>query len=563
MNETKTCQTCKAQFTIFPADFEFYKKVNVPAPTRCPACRQQRRLAFRNERTLYPRTCDLCKKNIVAIYPAGTRFPVYCNPCWWSDSWNALDYGIDYDPSKPFFDQFVEVRNRVPRIASLVITSENSEYTNNVGNLKNCYLLFAAEDDEECMYGRLVHNSKNCVDCDNTHTCERCYGSVGLNNCYGAVFSERCQTCTDVLFGFNLSGCTNCILCTNLRNKSYCIENKQVSKEEYQKRLTEIMSSRETIEQARKRFEEMKLEAIVKYADIIKSENVTGDYLFGCRDTVHAFDTREARSSGYTNDALEPTDVYDSNNVYYKPELCYEVMGGLKAYDCKFSYYVFYASDMLYSDSCHNMSGGIACVGIRKNDYCILNKKYDKETFEKMKAEIITRLRREGVWGEFFPPSISVFAYNETLGMSYFPLTKEEALRRGWRWSETTPGTFGKETIKPADVPSRIEDTADSILNELLACVHCGKNYKITKAELAFYRLSHVPAPIMAPECRLLERQSRRNPRKLWKRQCMCNMAGHSHHGSGAQCTNTFQTSYAPERKEKVFCEQCYSAEVL
>ena len=193
----KTCKQCNQPFQIFPQDKEFYKKVAVPEPTLCPACRQQRRLAFRNERTLYNRACDLCKKAIVAI-----------------------------DPTRPFFEQFVEVRNRVPRISSLVMTSENSEYTNNVGNLKNCYILFAAEDDEDCMYGRLVHNSKNCVDCDNTHTCERCYGSIGLNNCYGALFSERCQTCTDVLFGFNLSGCSNCILCTNLRNKTYCIENK-------------------------------------------------------------------------------------------------------------------------------------------------------------------------------------------------------------------------------------------------------------------------------------------------------------------------------------------------
>ncbi|MBU0627024.1 hypothetical protein KKG31_00015 [Patescibacteria group bacterium] len=47
---------------------EFYSKVSpiiagkkylIPAPTLCPDCRQQRRISFRNERSLYKRKCDL------------------------------------------------------------------------------------------------------------------------------------------------------------------------------------------------------------------------------------------------------------------------------------------------------------------------------------------------------------------------------------------------------------------------------------------------------------------------------------------------------------------------
>jgi hypothetical protein len=559
MNEKK-CSQCFTAFTVFDADQAFYKKMDVPEPTLCPSCRQQRRLAFRNERTLYPRACDLCAKKVVAIYPEKTPFPVYCQDCWWSDKWNAQDFALDYDPSKPFFDQIIELRNRVPRISSLVITSENSEYTNNVGNLKDCYLLFAAEDDEECMYGRLVHNCKNCTDCDCTYESERCYGSVGITKSYTTHFSERSQNCTDVLFGYNLSGCSSCILCTNLRNKSYCIENKQVTKEEYQKRFAEIMASRESLEAARVTFEKMKGETIVKYADIIKSENVTGDNLDNCRDTVRAFDVRNSRSSGYNSDTLDPTDCYDTNNTYYNSELCYEVMGVLKAYQSQFCVYVFYASDMTYCDSCHNMNSGVGCVGLRKADYSILNKQYSKEEYEKLKAEIIARMKREGLWGEMMPATMSTFAFNETLAMSYFPLTKEECVKRGWRWTDSMPGSYGKETMKPGDVPGRIEDTKDSIVDEVLACTHCGKNYRITKKELAVYRALHLPIPLMAPECRLLERLSKRTPRNLWHRQCMCALPGHDHTG---HCANEFETAYAPERPEKVFCEACYQKEVI
>ena len=56
--ETKQCQNCKSEFTIEPEDFVFYEKMKVPAPTWCSRCRLIRRMAYRNERTLYKRKCD-------------------------------------------------------------------------------------------------------------------------------------------------------------------------------------------------------------------------------------------------------------------------------------------------------------------------------------------------------------------------------------------------------------------------------------------------------------------------------------------------------------------------
>jgi hypothetical protein len=39
------------------------------------------------------------------------------------------------------------------------------------------------------------------------------------------------------------------------------------------------------------------------------------------------------------------------------------------------------------------------------------------------------------------------------------------------------------------------------------------------------------------------------------------NTSTHPHHENN-HCPNEFETSYAPERKEIVYCEQCYNAEV-
>lgn len=233
----KACTWCKEQFEVTDRDREFYKKMNVPDPTLCSDCRQQRRLMFRNERTLYSRACDLCKKHVVSVYPAETPFLVYCPACLWSDS--------------------KELSLLVPRISILSITSVNSDYTNNAADNKNCYLIFAAENNEDCYYGRLVQTCKDVVDCDCIYDSRRCYGSLDCRNCYNTHFSEKLQGCNDVLFGFNLSGCSSCILCTNLRNKEYHIKNKPVSNEEYEHKRAEILSSRESIDAARTRFQDL------------------------------------------------------------------------------------------------------------------------------------------------------------------------------------------------------------------------------------------------------------------------------------------------------------------
>jgi hypothetical protein len=75
-SETKQCQNCKRDFVIEAEDFKFYEKIKVPPPTFCPECRRQRRLIWRNERHLYKRTCDLCNKSIISMYPKETTIPI-------------------------------------------------------------------------------------------------------------------------------------------------------------------------------------------------------------------------------------------------------------------------------------------------------------------------------------------------------------------------------------------------------------------------------------------------------------------------------------------------------
>jgi hypothetical protein len=149
--EWKTCKVSGQPFPIYQSDLEFYDKISptfngvkyqIPTPTLCPEERERRRLAFRNERNLYRRTCDFSGKPIISIYSPDKPFKVYDQKIWRGDERNPLDYGKDYDFSKTFTENFKELMNAVPLPTLVNLNAENSEYCNwSFGN-RNCYFVF-------------------------------------------------------------------------------------------------------------------------------------------------------------------------------------------------------------------------------------------------------------------------------------------------------------------------------------------------------------------------------------------------------------------------------------
>jgi len=359
------------------------------------------------------------------------------------------------------------------------------------------------------------------------------------------------QECVDVLFSFDMRNCQNCILCTNGRNLSYCIENKQCTREEYEKKKAEILKSYTLIKKTKERYMEIRNQALVKYAFATKCVNATGDYMYNCFDGVRIFDASNAKNCSYVADAEDPIDCQDINNHYFKGERCYNVMGALQDTNCIVDVFVFYCNRVDYSDNTRNSIDCFGCAGLNNKKYYILNKQYEKTEYEKIKEEIVLQLKKEGIYGDFFPPALSPFGYNETLAQEYYPLTKKEAREKGFRWQDETTGTYGKETIKEESMPETIEEVTEDILKEILVCKDCKKNFRITKAEFDFYKRMDLPLPHKDFECRHQDRMSKRNPRQLWHRKCMKN-----------GCLNEFETAYSPDRKEIIYCETCYQKEV-
>ena len=334
-----TCQKCKKDFVIADEDTNFYQMVNVPAPTFCPECRLQRRLTFRNDRTLYKRACELCKKEVISIYkPAkdGEREQkIVCQKCWWSDDFDATKYGRDFDPSKPFFEQFRELMNDVPFVANFVVDESrmiNSPYNNMVLDLRNCYLLTNSDFNEDCSYGCEIEHSKECVDTNLVNKSEMCYECVNVQNCYRAFYSVDCESSSDIWFCRDCTGCTDCFGCVNLRKQSYCIFNEPMgTKEAYEARLAEMgITSRANIDALKPQMLEFWNGGIKKYMHEKQSEDISGDYIYNSRNVKESWMVTEGWNLKYCQYLVAPgvKDSYDFTQFGNNAELHYEVMQG-------------------------------------------------------------------------------------------------------------------------------------------------------------------------------------------------------------------------------------------
>ena len=576
-NENKICQNCKGEFKIEPEDFDFYEKIKVPSPTFCVECRRQRRFAWRNERALYKRNCDLCNKNIISLYSNNAIFPVYCRECWYGDRWDATSYARNYDFNKPFFEQFFELSKVVPRIAIFQRNAINSDFSNMVGECRNVYLSISVVlGSENIFYSWGVDKSFNILDSYGVKESDNCYENIECEknyNCQNMLFSRNCINCH---FSVDCVNCSNCIFCFNLRNKEFYIHNKQYSKEDYFNKIKEFnLGSRNARRSFIQEFEMIKRQAIYRFANIIKAVNSYGNNLLNVKNCKNCFDVHDSENIKNSYRAFYQKDSMDMDYAG-KGELMYEyITGALNDYNIKFSYSAFdTVQNAEYVESCITSSNLFGCVSIKNQQNVILNKVYPKEEYLKLRERIIIQMNempfvgennRIYKYGEFFPIEISPWKYNETIAQDFYPLTKEAALTKGFDWrdeEEKKP----EITIPTIEIPDDIKEVKDSILNEILECVDEGKcnhqcmiAFRLTQFELQFYKKNNIPIPNKCSNCRYYERFEKVLPPKLWHRTCMCDKEGHEHRG---KCQNEFETSYAPERPEIIYCEKCYQKEV-
>ncbi len=568
----KQCNQCSKTFPILVEDTAMYTQFSVPEPTLCPDCRNQRRLAFRNERVLYRRNCDKCNVNMVSVYPGDSTYTVYCATCWWGDDWDPLSFGMQYGSKRSFFEQFGELLKSVPRVGLVGSHNENSEYVNYANYMKDCYLIYGANDAENSLYTWRIYHSRDCVDCVHITKSELCYYAIDVEEAYNSHYIFKSKGVTDSAFLFDCQSVRNCFLSTNLRTAEYVFKNKQLTKSEYERAIQDYdLGSYEKSQKGWNEFKELfQKKAVHRSIDSVNSEDVTGNDFVNCHNCYYAFAMKDSENTRYTYYGEALKDSMDTVLSGWPGERIYETMsGGIGCYNVKFCAVCWTCTNTEYSDNCHNSDNLFGSAGIKKGKYTILNVQYTEAKFTLLRDKIVNDMKQRGEYGEFFPYNLSPFSYNETLANDFYPLTQETVQQRGWKWQENLPSTTGDTTVQ--ELPDHISDVPDSIIKEVIQCTDCKRNYKIIQQELAFYRQVGITLPRQCSNCRLNERMSIRNPMYLWQRQCMCTRpprfagdagAAQTSHGHPGRCPNTFETTYDPSGLEIVYCGQCYQKEI-
>ncbi len=131
--------------------------------------------------------------------------------------------------------QFDGLKSKLPRIQSHLYASENCS-GDMLFNCKNCFNCFDITGAENCRYCIITNHAVGCMDvsyaspyppqfsyelCSSTGT-QSSMGTFLCWNCHFTFYSIECQSCRD------------CFGCVGLKNKQYCIFNKQYSKGEYE-----------------------------------------------------------------------------------------------------------------------------------------------------------------------------------------------------------------------------------------------------------------------------------------------------------------------------------------
>ena len=564
-SNTQFCQNCKGEFIIEPEDFNFYQKMNVPLPTFCPDCRMSRRMSFGNLFKFYKKECEKCKEQVICLYPPDRKDRMYCNNCWWADDWDGGEYGMDYDSKKPFFEQLIELRKKSIFVAleSLFPSNVNTKYTNNSSYQKNCFMTIYADYNEHCAYTTMTANVKDLLDCYRARESELCYECTGLFKCYNCKWSEELENCVDCSFCQSCYGCSNCVGCVNLSNSSHQIFNKQYTKEEYFEKIKELkLDIYEGQQKIKKEAEEFWLKAPKReYHGNSLNKDVSGEYVYESKNTHNSFLVTGAEDCKYTQFlSLKTTkDCYDYTGWGAGSSLLYECyIVGEGAYNNKFCAECWpEARDLEYCLYCVQGKDCFGCVNLKRKRYCILNKQYSKEDYFKLKEKIISDMKKNPwknkvghiySYGEFLPPELSPYGYNETIAYEYNELSKNDAEKEGYNWYEITATRYDV-TCQSNSLPNTFKDISDTITKEIIQCDTCDKAYNINSIEIELLSFFNQPISHSCPACRYVRRFNRTNKPKLYNRFC-------------AKCNIDIKTPYSPDRIEIMYCEKCYQQEV-
>jgi hypothetical protein len=541
----RVCKITGKKFFVSELEQELRKKFNVALPDIHPHERMRRLFVNRNMYSLTFDVCDLCGKKMLSMWGENPVFPVYCSPCWNSDNWKPAERDLDLE--KPFFDQLKKLVDVSPHPAASVIEPiVNSEFCNSATNVKNCYMSFNIFDSEECHYCVSINKLKECIDVSMTDQGECLYASTSCDNSYQVFWSEFAQSCSDSYFLYDCVSCSNCALSSGLRHKQYVFMNEQLTKEEYEKKITELKTgSYMKLQEYLKKFQEMKKTYPKKYLIGQQNDHVTGNVIFQSKNLEDAYYVSEAEDSvNVFNATIDVKDALDMVAFGHGAEKIFSCTSvGADSSDLMFCVLCYKGcTNLRYCLNLRTSQNSFGSCYARGLEFTILNKKYSPEEYQKTVEALKLKMEERGEWGIMLSNELLTHPYNESLANIMMPLSKEEALKLGYRWAEVKiPHVDPALVFQYKDTIGEV--SWDDLKDKVLMCEESGRPFRVIKQEFDFYKKYSLPLPRLHPEVRMFHRY----PKELYF---------NLHDSKCRKCGAAFQTSMPDD--DIVYCEKCY-----
>gem|GEM_PF-289526 len=147
------------------------------------------------------------------------------------------DYAINDDPSKPFFDHYLQLQQNIPYPNTIQHgENPNCSFADSVLNAKDCYLSSTIiKDCSNIAYSFDIryncHNIFNSAYIYN-HS-DSIYNSFNVQQSFNVFYSKHINNSSNIRFSSNCIGCQHCLFCNDLENTSYAYKNQIVGKEQY------------------------------------------------------------------------------------------------------------------------------------------------------------------------------------------------------------------------------------------------------------------------------------------------------------------------------------------
>ncbi len=494
----RVCALTGEKWMLTDEEIGWLKKFQVPPHPWAPIMRLKQMMGFPTGIAIWRKPHADTGEPILSFVHPDNPFKVITDKEWF-----ARDFAQstkELDPDRPVFPQLQALAQATP-VGAL---RDDGSNINCVGvdiiDGQDCYMFFGGYGNKRSMYGAVSYESEDACLLTNTKGIQRSYMINACSDLHGCRYCFQNGKLINCTFCFDCDNLEFCFGASNQSHKKYLFWNEQLTKEEWERRVSEVdLSDRGVWEAQVRRFHQMVCEEAYWRADfnLEPLEDSTGEYLL---NSTRLHDC-------YWQDG--GTDLYRSWIGVESRESAFVVWSGwgdaaymctdiLKHHNIKMCMRVWRSQNLEYCIDCFDCEDCFGCVGLQRKSFCIYNKQYSEADYWQRVDALKCAMLDRGEYGQFFPAQFSQVGYAYSMGELYLGYTPEELSLFGALEFDSTKGNVHTVdgTLKVTDLPDRLIDTIpEQHVGKPILDTALGRPFTITPTEFAFYQSHGLPLP--------------------------------------------------------------------